>query len=87
MTLPIARYMLVYTGPYFSQIGSDQRDQGIYAIREACWTYLTALYDPSTQASVHAPLCLRAQAHISAKLGQIREIKVSMKSGEHAGPL
>ena len=33
------------------------------------------------------PMCLWAQGHISAKLGQIREIKVSMESGEHARPL
>ena len=32
------------------------------------------------------PMCLRAQAHISAKLGLIREIKVSMESGEQARP-
>ena len=29
----------------------------------------------------------RASANISAKLGQIRAIKVSMESGEHAGPV
>ena len=32
-------------------------------------------------------MCLCAQAHISAKLGQMREIKVFMESVEHAGPL
>ena len=32
---------------------------------------------------MHA-VCLHEQAHISAKLGWIREIKVSMESGEHA---
>ena len=32
------------------------------------------------------PRCLRAQAHISAKLGQIREIKVSIEAEEHAQP-
>ena len=37
--------------------------------------------------SMHAAMCLCAQTHISAKLGQIREIKVSMESEEHAGPL
>ena len=30
---------------------------------------------------------LCAQAHISAKIGWIRDIKVSMESGDHAGPL
>ena len=35
---------------------------------------------------MHA-VCLCAQTHISAKLGWIREIKISMESGEHAGPL
>ena len=25
-----ANYFLVYTGPYLSQIGSDQKDEGIY---------------------------------------------------------
>ena len=33
------------------------------------------------------PMCLRAQVQISMKLGWIREIKVSMESGEHAKPL
>ena len=32
-------------------------------------------------------MCLRARAHISAKLGRIREIKVSMELGEYAGPV
>ena len=32
-------------------------------------------------------LCLRAWAHMSAKLDWIRKIKVSMESGEHAGPV
>ena len=32
-------------------------------------------------------VCLRAQAHISAEWGRIREIKISMESGKHAGPL
>ena len=32
-------------------------------------------------------VCLRAQAHISAKWGRIREIKISMESGEHARPI
>ena len=32
-------------------------------------------------------MCLRAQAHIIAKLDQIREIKVSMETGEHVEPL
>ena len=36
---------------------------------------------------MHAPYVLAWTAHISAKLGHIREIKVSMESGEHAGPL
>ena len=33
------------------------------------------------------PICLCAEAHISAKLGRNRDIKVSMESGEHTGPL
>ena len=37
-------------------------------------------------ACMHA-MCLCARAHNSANLGQIREIKISMESGEHAGPL
>ena len=32
-------------------------------------------------------LCVHAQAHISAKLSQIRDIKVSMELGEYAGPI
>ena len=30
-------------------------------------------------------MCLHGEAHISAKWGWIREIKVSMESGKHAG--
>ena len=30
-------------------------------------------------------MCLHAQAHISANLGQIRKIEISMESGGHAG--
>ena len=37
-------------------------------------------------ACMHA-IFLRAQAHISAKLGRIREIKISMESGELSTPL
>ena len=32
-----AHYVPACTGPYLSQIGSDQRDQNIYGIR-TCWT-------------------------------------------------
>ena len=36
-----ARYFLACLGPYLSQIGSDQRDQGIYGIRRSCRTFLS----------------------------------------------
>ena len=36
-----ARYILAFLGPYLSQIGSDQRDQGIYGIRRSCRTFLS----------------------------------------------
>ena len=59
--------------------------------------YVLACKDPylgqidSDQIRAHKLACmhdmfLHAQAHILAKLGQIREIKVSMEPGEHAGP-
>ena len=48
-----ASYVLACTGPYLSQIGSDQKHQGIYGIGRTCWTCLIT-YDPGTQASVHA---------------------------------
>ena len=38
------------------------------------------------QACVHARYVLVCKSQISAKLGRIREIKVSIESGEHAGP-
>ena len=51
-------------------------------------------YDDCACACKHArmPACMHttfwhAQANISAKLGQIKVIKVSMESGEHAGPV
>ena len=37
-------------------------------------------------ACMHA-MCLHALAHISAPFEWSRDIKVSMESGEHAGPL
>ena len=37
------------------------------------------------QAYMHT-MCLHGKAHIMSKFGWIREIKVSMESGEHAGP-
>ena len=49
-----APYMLACTGPYLSQIGSDQRDQIIYGIRRTCRFSLSTQSDPSTQADVHA---------------------------------
>ena len=39
---------------YLCQIGSDQRDQGIYGIRRLCQTCLSTSYYLSMQASVHA---------------------------------
>ena len=36
-----APYVLACTGPYLSQIGSDQRDQSIYGIRRTCRTSLS----------------------------------------------
>ena len=38
-----ANYFLVYTGPYLSQIGSDQKDEGIYGIWGTCQTFLSRL--------------------------------------------
>ena len=46
---------------------------------------LSEYFDPSTQACMHASYVLACKG-ISAKLGQMREIKVSMESGEDAGP-
>ena len=70
-----AHYVLVCTGTYLSQIGMDQRHQSIYGIRRP------------PRAHNLSQACKHAQVYISAKLGQIREIKVSMESVEHAGPL
>ena len=48
----------------------------------AC-TLCLSTCDQWMQISIHA-MCLCPQAYISAKLGWIRGIKVSMESGEHA---
>ena len=50
-------------------------------------TFLSTYFNLCMEASVHATYVLHAQAHISAKLCRIREIKVSMESGEPAWPL
>ena len=65
----------------------DQRYQIIYGIRRSCWTSLSTYFTQACKLVCMHSMCLRAQAHISAKLGRIREIKISMESGEHAGPL
>ena len=82
-----AHYVLVCLGSYLSRIGMDQRDQSIYGIRKTGPTFLSTY----TSQRAHKlmcmhPMCLCAQANISAKLGRIREIKVSIESGKHAGP-
>ena len=41
---------------------------------------------PTSKLACMHPMCLRAQAHILAKLGWIREIKIYMESVEHAQP-
>ena len=79
-----AHYFLACLGPYLREIMSDQRYQSIYGIRRTCKICMNIKFDPSMQASVHAPMYLCALVNNSAKLGPIREIKVSMESGEHA---
>ena len=83
-----ARYVLSWMGPYLSRIGMDQRDQSIYGIRKTGPTFLSTYtsHQAHKLMCMH-PMCLCAQANISVKLGRIREIKVSMESGEHVGPL
>ena len=73
-----AHYVLAFMGPYLSQIGMDQRDQ-ITMESEDHAGPLWALTSPrQCQLVCMHPRCLCAQAHISAKLGWIREIKVSI---------
>ena len=73
-----AHYVPACTGPYLSQIGSDQRDQNIYGIR-TCWTSGAHNLTRARRLACIHTMCLHTQAHISAKLGWIREIKVSME--------
>ena len=46
--------VIACTGSYLSQIRSDWRYQGIYGIRETCWTYLCILCGSNKQSSMHA---------------------------------
>ena len=76
-------YFLVWLGLYLSQIGWDQGDRGIHRI---IWTsflwlrFVCTNRQPSTLVKMHLQYFLCAWA----KFGQIREIRVSMESGEHA---
>ena len=53
-----AHYFLACLGPYLSQIGSNQRDQGIYGIGGTCWSWLQWLC-MCTQACMHASMHAR----------------------------
>merc|ERR1712112_584952 len=81
-----ARYILACLGPYLSQIGSDRKDRDIYGIGG----HAGHDYDVCTCARKHARMlaCMhaifwRAVAHISAKLGRIGKIEISMELGGH----
>ena len=82
-----ALYVLVFMDPYLCQIGSDQKDQNIYGIRRYAGPFWAHNMTKACKLACMHLMCLRAQAHISAKLGEVREIKISMEPGEHAGPL
>ena len=45
--------VIACTGSYLSQNRSDWRYQGIYGIRETCWTYLCILCGSNKQSSMH----------------------------------
>ena len=57
------------------ELGEHTRPILVYNTTEAC-----------NVVCMHT-MCLHAWAHISARLEWIGEIKVSMESGDHAGPL
>ena len=80
-----ANYFLVYMGPYLCQIRSAEKDECIYGIWGTRWTFLSRqliqVYKPAGMCTT----ILREWTHNSAKLGQIREIEVSMESGEYVG--
>ena len=81
---------------YSNQIVLDQGGRGIYGIRGIClllWilylcTWTQICMDASMHACIlarmHAHYFLACTAHISAKFGQIWDIKVSLESEEHA---
>ena len=82
-----ACYVLACSGPYLSQIGLDQKDEGIYGIRRSYQTYLSTLYKPSTQACLHARYVLECTGPYLSQIGMDQEIKLYIESGDHAGPL
>ena len=72
-----ASYSLAGTGPYLSQIGLDQRDQGIYGIRRA-----HNVTHAHKLACIHT-IFLHAETKILAKFCPISKVKVSMDSQDY----
>ena len=67
--------------PYLIQIWLDEE------IRKTCRTSLSPYLTKAHKFACMHTMRLRAWAHISAKLGWIRNMKVSMDSREHTGPI
>ena len=68
--------MCLCIGPYLSQIGMDQTYQSTYGIRRTGLTFRAHTSPPAIKLACMHHMCLHAQAHISAKLDRIREIKI-----------
>ena len=61
---------------------SDWNDEDIYGIRGTCQSWLVCTWALILMFMQTIFWC--SQAHILAKLGEIRKIKLSIESGEHA---
>ena len=62
-----APYVFACTGPYLSQIESDQKEEGIYESGEHTKPILVYNTTQAQKLACMHAMCLRAWAHISAK--------------------
>ena len=75
-------HFLVCFVPYLGSNRSDHGDRGIYGIGATSPSYLSSKCDLRIQAGTYAGYPFTCMGNISGKLGVIREINVSVESGE-----
>ena len=82
-----AHYFLAILGPYLSQLGLIREIKVYTESGDHARPLFAHNMTRACKLACRQTVCLRAQAHSSAKSGPIREIKISMESGEQSGPL